>query len=145
GDREALGAHDLELELSPDQPVERAAVGAREVLRGDEDRLEEPVDVALLREGDPDRVEVLELREEARLERAHEAGVARLRRFDAAARRSFRTDLVAPDGHGYLMQTALTCAMSVMPWRTFSMPSILSVSIPSASAVASMSATRACS
>ncbi|NVD72822.1 hypothetical protein HUX88_20075 [Duganella sp. BJB1802] len=38
---------------------------------------------------------------------------------------------------GYLMQTARTILMSVMPSRTFSMPSIFNVSMPSSSAAAS--------
>lgn len=45
----------------------------------------------------------------------------------------------------YLMQTALTCFMSVMPCSTFSMPSCLRVRMPSSRACASSSATRACS
>src|SRR6185312_14276313 len=98
------------------QPVERAAVGAREVLRGDENRFEEPVGVSLLRERDADRVEVLELGEEARLEgldhRARDA-----RRVDPRGLGDDRAIGCLTRGH--LMQTARTCAMSVMPWRTF--------------------------
>ncbi|GJJ04652.1 hypothetical protein RugamoR64_51900 [Duganella rhizosphaerae] len=59
------------------------------------------------------------------------AGVARLRAL--AERR-------ATPRHGkraYLMQTARTILMSVMPSKTFSMPSIFSVSMPSSSAAAS--------
>lgn len=55
------------------------------------------------------------------------AGIARLRAL--ADRRN------KPRGH--LMQTARTILMSVMPSRTFSMPSIFRVSMPSSSAAAS--------
>ncbi|MYM66180.1 hypothetical protein GTP45_04925 [Pseudoduganella sp. FT55W] len=55
------------------------------------------------------------------------AGLARLRAL--ADRRQ------KPRGH--LMQTARTILMSVIPKRTFSMPSILRVSMPSSSAAAS--------
>jgi len=55
------------------------------------------------------------------------AGLARLRALVDRRRK--------PRGH--LMQTARTILMSVMPRRTFSMPSIFSVSMPSSKAAAS--------
>lgn len=55
------------------------------------------------------------------------AGLARLRAL--ADRRS--------TPRGYLMQTARTILMSVIPKKTFSMPSIFSVSMPSSSAAVS--------
>lgn len=55
------------------------------------------------------------------------AGLARLRAL--ADRRS--------KPRGYLMQTARTILMSVIPRSTFSMPSIFNVSMPSSSAAAS--------
>jgi hypothetical protein len=61
-----------------------------EVLGRDEDRLEQLVDVALLRERDADRVEVLELGEEMRLQRPRELR-GRLRR--GGERRDARLDL----------------------------------------------------
>jgi hypothetical protein len=90
------------LQLAPDQPVQRPAVGVREVLGGDQDRLQQRVDVALLGERDADGVEVLEAGEEARLERALDV--------HHAARRGFGTDLVGarrthwiPDGMALLV------------------------------------------
>jgi hypothetical protein len=59
------------------------------------------------------------------------AGVARLRAL--ADRRSRSRN----GKRGYLMQTARTILMSVIPMSTFSMPSIFNVSMPSSRAAAS--------
>src|SRR3970040_494222 len=125
-DAERVVADDLELEtLLLGHPVERAAVGVRDVLGRDEDPLEQSVDVPLLREGDPDVVELLEAPEQ-------------IVRAPVAAR-------VVVHGMRYLMQTARTCWMSVIPCNTFSIPSCLRVLMPSSRAVANISDTRACS
>ena len=98
-DGQAVGAHDLELQLVAHQPVERAAVGPRQVFRRDQDRLQQLVDVALLRERDADGVEVLELGEEMGLERAAELRGRSHRRGLQVPRVGARAGLDAPLEH----------------------------------------------
>ena len=95
GDLQRIRAHDLEMErlLVFTDPVESAAISMSDRFRGEQDVLQQPCDIALMRQGGADAVELLESPEQI-LHRFHDA---------------------AP----YLMQTARTCAMSVMPCNTF--------------------------
>ena len=125
GDAERIVAHYFEFERTLlGHPVERSAVGAGNFLRRHQDRLEQPVDIGFLRQRDADLVELFESLEQ----------IGRIRRT---------VHLI--HGGRYLIQTARTCAMSVTPSSTFSMPSCFSVRMPCSSAVANISATRACS
>ena len=115
-----IGADDHEAQEAAilTEQVERAAVGVGDGLGREQDAFQQAVDVPLVRQRRADGVELFEA--------LKQIGWI----FHATS---------------YLIQTERTCLRSVMPESTFSIPSILSVRMPSFSAVAKSSATRACS
>ena len=126
GDIEHVVAHDLKLQRALfHHAIKRAAIRIGDFFRRQQYRFQQAVDIGFLGQRDANLVELLETLEQA-------GGIRRA--LHLVHRRSL-----------YLIQTARTCAMSVIPPSTFSMPSCFRVRMPSSSAVASISATRACS